>query len=90
MVIESIGCQVITPIRVQIDNIGAMFLASNTTTGKRTKHIDVRYHFVKNLVSEGIIELQFVKSNENKSDIYTKNVGGELFEKHTKEYMVMT
>jgi hypothetical protein len=79
-VIEYIGNQVITSIKAQLDNIGATFLASITTRVKRIKLIDVRYHFVRNLVAEGIIEVQFVMSNENNSDIYMKNVGGEIFE----------
>jgi hypothetical protein len=37
------------------------------------------------LVAEGIIVVPIVKSNENRSNIYTKNAGGELYEKHTKE-----
>jgi hypothetical protein len=37
MVIESLGMKVKTPIQLQMDNVGAIFLAHNTTTGQRTK-----------------------------------------------------
>jgi hypothetical protein len=56
--IETIGNQVSKPIKVQIDNIGAIFLASSTTTGKRTKHIDGRYHFAKTIVAEELFSFE--------------------------------
>ena len=87
MIIESLGMDVRLPIKVQMDNIGAIFLAKNTTTGQRTKHIDVRYHFIRELVQDGTIEIVFVKTQDNGADIYTKNTSGELFLKHTSGYM---
>ncbi len=87
MLIESMGQTVQLPIKVFIDNVGAMFLANNSTTGQRTKHIDVRYHYSRELILSGIIILEFVHTLENESDIYTKNVGNELFLKHIKGYV---
>jgi hypothetical protein len=83
MIIESMGMAVRIPIKLRADNIGAIFLAKNTTTGQRTKHIDVRYHFIRELVEDGTIEIEFVKTLDNEADIYTKNTSGELFQKHT-------
>jgi hypothetical protein len=51
------------------------------------KNIDVRYHFVQDLIEERIIEITFVKTLENDADVYTKNTCGELFQKHTGKYM---
>ena len=60
-------------------------MAKNTTATKRTKHVDVRANFVYEHVNEetGEIEVLFVKSEDNKSDIFTKNVAKELMDKHT-------
>jgi Reverse transcriptase (RNA-dependent DNA polymerase) len=87
MLIESMGQRVQLPIKVYIDNVGAMFLANNSTTGQRTKHIDVRYHYSRELIASGIVLLEFVRTLENDSDIYTKNVGNELFLKHIQQYI---
>jgi Reverse transcriptase (RNA-dependent DNA polymerase) len=87
MVIESIGMTVKTPVTLHADNIGAIFLAGNSNTGKRTKHIDVRYHFIRGLINKQDVEVKFVKTTENDADIYTKNTSGELFKKHTAGYM---
>jgi Reverse transcriptase (RNA-dependent DNA polymerase) len=87
MVIESIGMTVQTPIVLHADNIGAIFLAGNSSTGKRTKHIDVRYHFIRELINKGDIVVKFIKTTENDADVYTKNTSYELFNKHTGIYM---
>jgi hypothetical protein len=81
-VIESIGLEVKLPIIVNEDNTGAIDLASNWSTNSNIKHIDVRYHFVRELLEDGIIQINYVKSEENVADIFTKNLGEQLFEKH--------
>ena len=87
-VLEEIGVNVIKPVKVMVDNQAAIFMAKNTTATKRTKHVDVRANFVYEHVNEdtGEIELVFVKSEENRSDVFTKNVSGEVMEDHT-EYL---
>lgn len=87
MLMENMGLQVDLPMHLEIDNTGAMFLAENATTSQRTKHIDVRHHFVRNLIKNGIIKVTFVKTSENDADLYTKNLSQELFVKHTAGYM---
>ena len=87
MLLEDIGIKVNKPIQLHMDNVGAMFLANNTSIGQRTKHIDVRYHFVRNLIEDGTIVVNFVRTEENEADVYTKNTRGELFHKHTNKYM---
>ena len=48
------------------------------------KHIDVRHHFIRNQVKKKIIEIRFVKSENNIADILTKNVKEEIFDKYAK------
>jgi hypothetical protein len=85
--LESMGMGIQLPIKLEVDNTGALFLAENSTTSQRTKHIDVRHHFICNLMDDKIIEVKFVKTTENDADVYTKNVSGDLFMKHTTPYM---
>jgi Reverse transcriptase (RNA-dependent DNA polymerase) len=86
-VVEFMEIKVKLPIIVKVDNVGAIYLANNAVSGPRMKHVDIRYHFVRDLIEEGIIEVAFVKSEENDSDVFTKNLGEELFKKHTKKFM---
>ena len=48
------------PMKLFIDNTGAIFLANNWSTTNRTKHMDVKYYFVRELIEEGKIEVTFV------------------------------
>jgi len=38
------------PICVNVDNIGAIFLAENQNSSDRTKHVDIRYHFIRQYI----------------------------------------
>ena len=59
-----------TPIKVKVDNIGAVFLSKNRTSGERTKHIDIKYHYVREQMDKGLIEVEFVRSENNLADLY--------------------
>jgi len=84
-VLLSIGIPVKLPVIVRIDNVGAIFLAENVTTSQRTKHIDIRYHFVREFVEDSFIKIIFVRTTDNTADIFTKNVTGDLHDKHTEK-----
>ena len=77
------------PIRVNVDNIGAIFLAENQNSSDHTKHVDIRYHFIWQYIKDGKIMIEFVHSSENDSDIFTKNVTSETFSRHS-EKMIWT
>lgn len=86
-VIESMGIKMEFPIVINVDNTGAIYIANNYTVGQRTKHIDVRVHFVREFIEDGIIKVVFVRSEDNDSDIYTKNVTTQLYVKHRDKNM---
>jgi hypothetical protein len=82
-----IGIEVELLIIVKTDNVGAMFMAQNSSSGMRTQHIDTCYHFVRENLDDGIIKIEFIKSVENQSDIFTKNVTQEIYERHVKKVL---
>jgi len=45
-ILNSLGIPVKTPITLHVDNMGAIFMAENTTCNQRTRHIDVKHHFL--------------------------------------------
>jgi hypothetical protein len=87
-ILNSIGIKVMLPIEIQVDNVGAIFIAENVSATSRTKHIDIRYHYVREFIDEGFLKVKFVKSSENKSDIFTKNVSSELYNKHKGNFIM--
>ena len=86
-ILKSMKIQIELPIKCYVDNVGAMFMAENVTTSSRSKHIDIRYHYLREFIEEGFIELKFVKTKENLADIFTKNVSGETLERHTPSFI---
>ena len=81
-ILESMGVNVQLPMTVYVDNTGAIELARNWSTSGRTKHIDVRFHYLRKLVEQGMMELKFVRSENNTADIFTKNLPTNLFQQH--------
>ena len=69
-----------------MDNIGAVFLSDNVQVNDRTKHIDIRSKFVRELVMEdGALKVVFVRSEQNDSDMLTKNLQSELHQRHSQK-----
>ena len=85
--LEFMGVKVQLPIIVRVDNIGAIYLSDNASSSTRTKHIDTRYHFVKDYVEDGIVKIKFVKSEDNDADLFTKNLSNSDFQKHMEKFM---
>jgi hypothetical protein len=56
-------------------------------SGKRTHQIDTRYHYVRENLEEGILNIKLVMSIENNSDIFTKNVSQEIYDKHVTKFL---
>ena len=86
-VLNSIGIPVETPVIVRVDNMGAIFMAENASSSVRTRHIDIRWHFTRNLTKDKIIKIVFVKTAENKSDGFTKNVSADTHVRHTPDFV---
>ena len=63
-------------------------MTQNATTSARTRHINIRAHYIRELVEDGTIKIVFVKSGDNMSDPFTKNVNGELYDKHSRNYIM--
>jgi len=61
------------------DNQGSMFIGSNPVQDRRTKHIDIRYHFIREKIVEGKVEVFFIEGDKNIADMFTKNLGNIKF-----------
>jgi hypothetical protein len=85
-VMESIGLTVKKPMILEIDNKGAIDLTNNWAAGGRTRHVDVRHHFLRELKEEGIIHVKWIPTGENSADLFTKNLDGPTFLKNAMVY----
>ncbi|KAG5864215.1 hypothetical protein JTB14_031796 [Gonioctena quinquepunctata] len=57
---------------MKVDNQSAIKLANNPEFHKRTKHIDIKYHFVREASENGVVKIDYVESNLQLADILTK------------------
>ena len=83
-VMKFLGMEINYPIEIYKDNISAIYLSKNATTANRTKHVDSRYHFVREYMEIGIVKTVFVRTEDNKVNLMMKNLGSDLYAKHTK------
>jgi hypothetical protein len=66
-------------LTVYEDNQGAIALAKNPEFHKRTKHIDIRYHFVREKVEDGQVMLQYCPTQDMLADLMTKPISAPQF-----------
>nr|GEW34411.1 retrovirus-related Pol polyprotein from transposon TNT 1-94 [Tanacetum cinerariifolium] len=67
-------------IQMYCDNKSAIVLCCKNVQHSRFKHIDIRYHFIKEQVENGVIELYFVNTEYQLADLFTKALGRERIE----------
>lgn len=67
------------PMMINEDNQGSIALAKNPEFHKRTKHIDICYHFVRKKVEDGQVVLQYCPTEDMLTDMMTKAIGASQF-----------
>jgi hypothetical protein len=66
-------------ITINSDNQGAIALAKDNKFHARTKHIDVRYHFIREAVEDGKVSVVYIPTDDNLADIFTKPLAKTKF-----------
>lgn len=69
-------------IIIHEDNMPAMFIAMSAESGSKLRHIDLKFHFIKDKVEKGHVQLKYIQSAEQIADILTKALKPTLFVKH--------
>nr|GFA67427.1 hypothetical protein [Tanacetum cinerariifolium] len=73
-------CLGFNKIPMYYDNKSAIALCCNIVQLSRSKHIDIRYHFIKEQVENGVIKLYFVNTEYQLADLFTKSLGRDRIE----------
>ncbi|RLN40738.1 hypothetical protein C2845_PM01G40940 [Panicum miliaceum] len=66
-------------VKLKMDNMSALALSKNPVFHERSKHIDVRYHFIRDCLENGSISAEFVSTKDQLADILTKVLGRVRF-----------
>lgn len=68
------------------DNLSCIHLFKNPQSGhKRTKHIKVKYHYIRELIKSGIIQVDYKPTEEQVADLFTKGLAKPSFESFREE-----
>eukprot|EP00253_Pinus_taeda_P006369 PITA_06369 len=78
-ILEEIGEKQVQPTVIYCDNVSAIKLAKNPVHHSRTKHFDMKYHFIIDLVQKKDIELKHINTPHQLADIFTKAVAKDQF-----------
>ncbi|KAF7810522.1 putative mitochondrial protein [Senna tora] len=68
------------PVELFCDNQSAIRLAGNPVFHARTKHVEVHYHYIREKVLRGDIEVKYISTDNQIADIFTKGLSGTKFE----------
>ena len=86
--LKELGLHVQTGSRIFGDNQSTIAISHNGIKGERTKHVDVKYHFITETVESGAVQLKWLPTTEQQADIFTKTLAAPVFEHFRK--MLMT
>ena len=87
---KDMGAHIAEPVIINADNLPSIFLAENHAYHKRSKHIDVKFHYIRECVSLKRIKLKYCPTKENTADIFTKQLPFPVFTTHRKVIMGTT
>ena len=74
------------PIPIYGNNQGSIFIASNPVTEKWSKHIEICFHFIREVIEKKLAEVFFINGDKNPADLLTKNLGSIKFLLFRNEY----
>ena len=82
---DELGDDLTSSTPMCLDNQGSIFLSVNPVIDRRTKHIEIRYHFIREQVEFGAVEIYYVATADQLADPLTKNVPYSILAKFVEE-----
>ena len=79
----------LAPVHVGVDNKGAVDMSHDFVSNARVRHYERRHLKIRELVEQGLVKVDHVRTDDNVSDIFTKALSRRLFEKHRKTLLNM-
>ena len=80
MLLDTMHIDIQTPMMIWEDNQATINLATDSSAAKRTKHIAVRHHFIREFYDAGLIDIKYIPTRSQTADILTKSLGPQLFQ----------
>ena len=83
--LDELGARQPGPTKLLLDNQSTIAIVKNNKFHARTKHIDIRYHFIREAVEQGTIAVDYVSTSENVADGFTKPLSRPSFDIFVRE-----
>jgi histone deacetylase 1/2 len=87
--LRELGVSQSCPLVLWCDNIGATYLSSNPVFHARTKHIEVDFHFVREWVTQKLLQIKFISSKYQFADIFMKPLPLPMFEGYRRNLNIL-
>ena len=81
--LSDLGYQQYSPTILYVDNQSTISLAKNPVMHTRTKHIDIRHHFIRQHLDDKDIDLEYISTDDMIADIFTKPLTTDKHKKNT-------
>jgi hypothetical protein len=79
--LEELGMEIHKPIKVYCDNQRTISMTKNQVLHSMSKHIDIRHHFIRELIQQEFLFFEFCKSEDQLADIFMKALPKDQLEK---------
>ena len=73
-----------SPVSLRCDNTGAIALTKEPRFHNRTKHVERKYHIIREMVDKGLVEISYISTHDNLADPLTKALPQPKHEEHVK------
>ena len=83
--LRELGLEINGPSDIHIDNQSALSVAKNPEHHGRMKHLDLRFFWLRDAVSQKVINISYIPTRDMTADLLTKALSRQLVEKHWKE-----
>ena len=87
-ILEALGQSQPESTTIYCDNQGSIHLTQNPIAHGRTKHIDIRVHFVREMCERKVVHFKYIPTEHNVADMFTKPLGTTKFLIHRNKIMV--
>lgn len=84
--LESLGLKVKLPMILYMDNKGGVDIFNNWSIAGNTRSVSTRFAYIRELKEAGILRIEWIQSENNPADIFTKNTDGVTFKRHEQVY----
>jgi hypothetical protein len=88
-VMKELKCEVVKPLTLMLDNKSAISLTKNPISHGRSKHIDTKFHFIREQVTSEMIQVQYCPTEVQLADGFTKAVKIDRFEFLRKQLVMI-